>query len=124
MKKMLIYGAAIAAIAGCSSDKTEEIKVFDAPCEKVAVFAQGDMIVKCANNEILAALQEQVPNGKFVQSGESNLAEFANDAEYVYVNIIPAGAYDWAAQKEYRIMVKNPDTSGNAFYTVSVLAQE
>ena len=33
MKKLLIYGAAIAAIAGCSEKKADEgVKVFDATC--------------------------------------------------------------------------------------------
>ena len=125
MKKILIYGAAIAAIAGCSAkEETTDVKVFDASCEKVAVFEQGDMIVKCPTNETFASLQEQEANGMFVQTGELDLAVLAADAENVYVNVIPAGAYDWAVQKEYRIMVKNPTLDGTSFYTVSVVVQE
>jgi len=124
MKKILIYGAAVAAIAGCSAKKTDDVKIFDTSCEKVVVFEQGDMIVKCPVNETLASLQEQEANGMFVQAGNLNMAELAADAEHVYVNVIPAGAYDWAVQKEYRIMVKNPNMDGESFYTVSVVVQE
>ncbi|MBO7559792.1 MAG: hypothetical protein J6T27_01390 [Alphaproteobacteria bacterium] len=125
MKKILIYGAAIAAIAGCSAkEETTDVKVFDASCEKVAVFEQGDMIVKCPTNETFASLQEQEANGMFVPHDDFNVSELAEDAENVYVNVIPAGAYDWAVQKEYRIMVKNPTLDGTSFYTVSVVVQE
>ena len=123
MKKMFICGLAVAVIAGCSA-KTDEVKVFDASCEKVAVFEQGDIIVKCPVNETLASLQEQEPNGMFVQRGELNIAELAADTEHVYVNIIPVGAYDWAQKMEYRIMVKNPVIDGEHLFTVSVLVQE
>ncbi|MBP5485443.1 MAG: hypothetical protein J6Y07_01930 [Alphaproteobacteria bacterium] len=123
MKKLLICGAAVAAIAACSA-KTEEIKVFDASCEKIIAFEQGDMIVKCPITETLASLQGQTPTGMFVQGGDLNIAELATDAEHVYVNVIPAGAYEWAAQKEYRVMVKNPTIDGEAFYTVSALVEE
>ena len=125
MKKLLIYGAAIAAIAGCSAkEETNEVKIFDASCEKIVAFEQGDMIVKCPTNETLAALQEQEPTGKFVQGEGFNFEEAVADAEHVYVNVIPAGAYEWAAQKEYRIMVKNPVVDENSLYTVSVVIQE
>ena len=102
MKKILIYGVAVAAIAGCSTkEETTEVKVFDASCEKVAVFEQGDMIVKCPINETLSSLQDQTPTGMFVQ-----------------------GEYEWATYKEYRIMVKNPVMDENSLYTVSVVVQE
>ena len=122
MKKMFIYGAVVAAVAGCSA-KSDDVKIFDTSCEKVVAFEQGDMIVKCPINETLTQLQEQTPTGLFVQTGELNVAELAADAEHVYVNIIPAGAYEWAAQKEFRVMVKNPTLDGESFYTVSVLAE-
>lgn len=124
MKKLFICGAVLAAVAGCSAEKTDDVKIFDASCEKIAVFEQGDMIVKCPVNETLASLQEQTPNGMFVQGGDLNLAELATDAEHVYVNVIPAGSYEWAEKMEYRIMVKNPNVDGTALYTVSVLVQE
>ena len=125
MKKLLIYGAAIAAIAGCSAkEETNEVKIFDASCEKVVAFEQGDMIVKCPTNETLASLQEQEPTGIFVPHDNFNVSELATDAEHVYVNVIPAGSYEWAAQKEYRIMVKNPVMDENSLYTVSVVVQE
>ena len=125
MKKLLIYGAAIAAIAGCSTkEETKEVKVFDASCEKVAVFEQGDMIVKCPINETLSSLQDQTPTGMFVQGEGFDFASAAADAEHVYVNVIPAGAYEWATYKEYRIMVKNPVMDENSLYTVSVVVQE
>lgn len=125
MKKLLIYGAAIAAIAGCSAkEETNDVKIFDASCEKVVAFEQGDMIVKCPTNETLASLQEQTPTGIFVPHDNFNVSELAADAEHVYVNVIPAGAYEWAAQKEYRIMVKNPVVDENSLYTVSVVIQE
>ncbi len=125
MKKILLYGAAIAAIASCSAkEETNDVKIFDASCEKVAVFEQGDMIVKCPVNETLVSLQGQEPTGMFVQGGDFNFADAAADAEHVYVNVIPAGAYEWAAQKEYRIMVKNPVFDENSLYTVSVLVEE
>lgn len=125
MKKLLIYGAAIAAIAGCSAkEETNDVKIFDASCEKVVAFEQGDMIVKCPTNETLASLQEQTPTGIFVPHDNFNVSELAADAEHVYVNVIPAGAYEWATQKEYRIMVKNPVMDENSLYTVSVIVQE
>ena len=125
MKKVLIYGAAIAAIAGCSAKSTDEVKVFDASCEKVVVFDRGDMIVKCPISETLASLQDQAPTGQFVTWGDVNFMGAVADAEHVYVNVIPAGAYEWAAQKEYRIMVKDPVIEDeNSLYTVSVLIQE
>ncbi|MBQ6027736.1 MAG: hypothetical protein IJL21_04275 [Alphaproteobacteria bacterium] len=125
MKKILIYGVAVAAIAGCSTkEETKEVKVFDASCEKVAVFEQGDMIVKCPTNETFASLQEQTPTGIFVPHDNFNVSELAADAEHVYVNVIPAGAYEWATYKEYRIMVKNPVMDENSLYTVSVVVQE
>lgn len=125
MKKILICGAAIAAIAGCSAkEETNDVKIFDASCEKVATFEQGDMIVKCPTNETLASLQEQTPTGMFVQGEGFDFAAAAADAEHVYVNVIPAGAYDWAAKTEYRIMVKNPNFEEGSFWTVSVLAEE
>ena len=125
MRKILIYGAAIAAIAGCSAkEETNDVKIFDASCEKVATFEQGDMIVKCPVNETLASLQEQTPTGMFVQGEGFDFAAAAADAEHVYVNVIPAGAYDWAAKTEYRIMVKNPNFEEGSFWTVSVLAEE
>ena len=125
MKKILIYGVAVAAIAGCSAkEETTEVKVFDASCEKVAVFEQGDMIVKCPINETLSSLQDQTPTGIFVPHDNFNVSELAADAEHVYVNVIPAGAYEWATYKEYRIMVKNPVMDENSLYTVSVVVQE
>ncbi len=124
MKKILIYSAAVAAIAGCSAKKTDDVKVFDASCEKVVVFEQGDMIVKCPVNETLASLQEQTPTGMFVQGGDLNLVELANDAEHVYVNVIPAGAYDWAEKTEYRVLVKNPNFEEGSLWTVSVLVED
>lgn len=125
MKKLLIYGAAIAAIAGCSEKKADEgVKVFDATCEKVVVFEQGDMIVKCPVNETLASLQDQTPTGIFVPHDNYNVSEVAADAEHIYVNVIPAGSYEWAENKEYRIMVKNPVVDGESLYTVSVVVQE
>lgn len=125
MKKILICGAAIAAIAGCSAkEEKNDVKIFDASCEKVATFEQGDMIVKCPVNETLASLQEQEPTGIFVPHDNFNVSELATDVEHVYVNVIPAGSYEWAAQKEYRIMVKNPVVDENSLYTVSVVVQE
>lgn len=125
MKKILIYGVAVAAIAGCSaSEETTEVKVFDVSCEKVTVFEQGDMIVKCPINETLSSLQDQTPTGIFVPHDNFNVSELAEDAEHVYVNIIPAGAYEWATYEEYRIMVKNPVMDENSLYTVSVVIQE
>jgi hypothetical protein len=125
MKKILIYGVAVAAIAGCSAkEETKEVKVFDASCEKVAVFEQGDMIVKCPINETLSSLQDQTPTGIFVPHDNFNVSELAADAEHVYVNVIPAGAYEWATYKEYRIMVKNPVMDEDSLYTVSVVVQE
>ena len=50
MRKMFIYGAVIAGVVGCSA-KTDDVKIFDASCEKVVVFEQGDMIVKCPINQ-------------------------------------------------------------------------
>ena len=88
MKKILIYGVAVAAIAGCSTkEETKEVKVFDASCEKVAVFEQGDMIVKCPTNETLSSLQDQTPTGIFVPHDNFNVSELAADAEHVYVNV-------------------------------------
>ena len=124
MKKILVCGAVVAAVAGCSAKKTDEVKVFDASCEKVVAFDQGDMIVKCPTNETLASLQEQTPNGRFVQGGEFNFADAVADADHVYVNIIPAGSYDWAEKTEYRILVKNPNFDEGALWTVSVLVKD
>ena len=92
--------------------------------KKVAVFEQGDMIVKCPMNETLASLQEQTPNGMFVQDGDFNFADAVADAEHIYVNVIPAGSYDWAEKTEYRILVKNPNFDEGSFWTVSVLVQD
>lgn len=124
MKRILICGAALVAIAGCSAEKTDGIDIFGSSCEKVAVFEQGDMIVKCPINETLASLQEQTPNGIFVPHDDLNLTEFAADVEHVYLNIIPAGSYEWAQKTEYRIMVKNPNVEKNSLYTISVLIEE
>lgn len=125
MKKILVYGVAIAAIAGCSAkEETDGVKVLDATCEKVVVFEQGDMIVKCPTNDVLSSLQEQTPTGMFVQGGDFNFADAAADTEHVYVNVIPAGSYEWAAQKEYRILVKNPNFDEGSLWTVSVIVEE
>ena len=66
MKKIIVCGIAAALVAGCSDKpKTEEVKVFDVACEKVAAFEQGDMIVKCPVTEGLTAIQAQEANAKF-----------------------------------------------------------
>ena len=123
MKKILIYGVAVAAIAGCSTkEETKEVKVFDASCEKVAVFEQGDMIVKCPTNETLSSLQDQTPTGIFVPHDNFNVSELAADAEHVYVNVIPAGAYEWAPNTQYRVMVKEPNFEAEA-WAVSVVTE-
>lgn len=126
MKKILIYGAAVAAIAGCSAkeEQTNGVKVFNTSCEKVVVFDQGDMIVKCPTNETFASLQAQTPTGMFVQGGDFDYAAAAADTEHVYVNVIPAGSYEWAAQTEYRILVQNPNFDEGSLWTVSVIVEE
>lgn len=122
MKKLFICSAAVAMLAGCSS-KPETVPVFDANCEKVAVFEQGDMIVKCPVIESLAAIQAQEPTAKFVQGGEVDFVAAAADAEHIYVNVIPAGAYEWAEKLEYRVMVKEPNFEGDAMWAVSVVVE-
>ena len=121
MKKLFVCGAAVAMLAGCSS-KPETVQVFDADCEKVATFEQGDMIVKCPVVEGLSVIQAQEANAKFVQGGDLNLNEMAADAEHIYVNVIPAGSYEWAAKPEYRVMVKEPNFEGEA-WAVSVVTE-
>jgi len=123
MKKMFVCGIAAALVAGCSEKpKTEEVKVFDVACEKVAAFEQGDMIVKCPVVDALTVIQTQAPTAKFVQAGDLVLADMAADAEHVYVNVIPAGAYEWATKPEYRIMVKEPNFEADA-WAVSVVTE-
>jgi hypothetical protein len=123
MKKMFVCGTALALLAGCSEKpKTEEVKVFDVACEKVVAFEQGDMIVKCPITDALATVQAQAPTAKFVQGGDLNFADLAADAEHIYVNVIPAGAYEWATKLEYRILVKEPNFEGEA-WAVSVVTE-
>ena len=122
MKKIIMCGIAAALVAGCS-EKKEEIKVFEVPCEKVVAFEQGDMIVKCPGTEILTTLQSQTPNAKFVQGGDFNYADAVADAEHIYVNVIPAGSYEWASKTEYRIMVKEPNFEGDAMWAVAVVTE-
>ena len=38
MKKIFIYGAVVAAVAGCSAKKADDVKIFDASCEKSCCF--------------------------------------------------------------------------------------
>ncbi len=124
MKKMIVCGIAAALVAGCSDKpKTEEVKVFDVACEKVMAFEQGDMIVKCPVVDALTVIQAQEANAKFVQGGDLNLAEMAADAEHIYVNVVPAGSYEWATKPEYRIMVKEPNFEGEAMWAVSVVTE-
>ena len=122
MKKLFVCGAAVAMLAGCSS-KPETVQVFDADCEKVATFEQGDMIVKCPVVESLATIQAQEPKAKFVQGGDFDFATAVADTDHIYVNIIPAGSYEWAEKLEYRIMVKEPNFEGDAMWAVSVIAE-
>jgi hypothetical protein len=122
MKKMIICGIAAALVAGCS-EKKEEIKVFEVPCEKVVAFEQGDMIVKCPIAESLTVIQSQTPTAQFVQGGDFNYADAVADAEHIYVNVIPAGSYEWASKTEYRIMVKEPNFEGDAMWAVAVVTE-
>lgn len=123
MKKMFVCGIAAALVAGCSEKpKTEEVKVFDVACEKVMAFEQGDMIVKCPVVDALTVIQAQEANAKFVRGGDFDFAAAVADAEHVYVNIIPAGAYEWAPKTEYRIMVKEPNFEADA-WAVSVVTE-
>ena len=124
MKKMFVCGATLALLAGCADKpNTEEVKVFDISCEKVVAFEQGDMVVKCPVVDALATIQAQEANAKFVQGGELNFAELASDAEHIYVNVIPAGSYEWAEKLQYRILVKEPNLEGDAMWAVSVVAE-
>ena len=124
MKKMIVCGIAAALVAGCSEKtKTEEVKVFDVSCEKVVAFEQGDMIVKCPVVDALTVIQSQTPNAKFVQGGDFDFAAAVADAEHVYVNVVPAGSYEWAPKTEYRILVKEPNFEGDAMWAVSVVTE-
>ena len=99
------------------------LSVLDANCETIATFAQGDTIVKCPITEQLQALQEKEPDSMFVQGGDLNLQELATDAEHIYVNVVPAGSYDWAEKTQYRVLVKNPVFEEGKMTTVSVIAE-
>ena len=124
MKKMIVCGIAAALLAGCSEKpKNEEVKVFDVACEKVTVFEEGDMIVKCPVTEILTTLQSQTANSKFLKGGDFDFAAAVADAEHIYVNIIPAGSYDWATKTEYRIMIKEPNFENDSLWSVSVVSE-
>ena len=124
MKKITLCGlAAIALVAAGCSKSSDKVEVLGEKCDNVVTFEQGDSIVKCPASENLAAIQAQAPNAMFVQAGELNLVELGADAEHVYVNVIPAGSYDWAQKNEYRVMVKNPTIDGTSMWAVSVMAE-
>ncbi|MBO4480736.1 MAG: hypothetical protein J5742_03905 [Alphaproteobacteria bacterium] len=124
MKKLFVCGVAAALIAGCSEKpKSTEVKVLDASCEKIATFEQGDFIVKCPVSTALQMLQTQTPNARFVQAGDLNLADLSADADHIYVDVIPAGAYDWAEKLEYRVMVKEPNFEGDAMWAIAVISE-
>lgn len=123
MKKITLCGlAAIALVAAGCSKSNETVEVFGEKCVKVAQFEQGDYIVKCPVAESLVAIQGQTPNAKFVQGGEE-IQKYAADTESIYVNVVPAGSYDWAQKDEYRVMVKNPTLDGDAMWAVSVVVE-
>ena len=118
MKKLLFCGAAAAILAGCSA-REETVPVIDAQCEKLATFEAGDMIVKCPLAEGLVAMQAQQVSGKFIQGGDLPLAEFAADAEHVYVNVVPLKSEDGKdIGTEYRIMAKNADLNADAWAVI------
>lgn len=125
MKKILIASALIASLTACSNAEPEEpIEVLDATCEKVQTFEQGDMIVKCPITEQLVDAQSNAADSKFVQGGdgEANVIELAKDPEHIYVNVIPAGAYEWAEKTQYRVLVKEPVFEEGKLWSVSVIA--
>lgn len=124
MKKLFVCGVAAALIAGCSEKpKDTEVKILDTSCEKVLTFEQGDFIAKCPVSTALEMLQSQAPNARFVQAGDLNLADLVADTDHVYVDVIPAGAYDWAEKLEYRVMVKEPNFEGDAMWAVAVISE-
>ena len=108
MKKLVFCGAAAAILAGCSA-KEEQVPVMDAICDKVQTFEAGDMIVKCPVTMGLDGIRSQPANSQFVNGGDLPLAEFAADAEHIYVNVIPAGVFDGVTYTEYRVMAKDAD---------------
>lgn len=123
MKKIFGLVAVLALVAGCNSNTSDTVTVLDATCEKVTTFTEGDMVVKCPITEQLQALQTQEANSMFVQGGDLKLNELAADAEHIYVNVIPAGSYEWAPKTEYRVMVKEPVFEEGKMWTVSMIAE-
>lgn len=120
MKKLLFCGAAAAIIAGCGT-KTETVQVMDATCDKVITFEQGDMIVKCPITEGLTMIQAQPANSKFVQGQGFDFTNAIADAEHVYVNVIPAGSYDFADKTQYRVMVRDANMEADAWAVALVI---
>ena len=121
MKKLLFCGAAAAIIAGCSS-RDEPVTVFDATCEKVTKFDAGDMIVKCPMTPIMATIQSQKPNSRFLQTDGLPLQDFANDAEHIYVDVIPVGTYEGQLPHvQYRVLLTGADVTAEK-WAVALIA--
>ena len=111
MKKLLFCGAAAAIIAGCSS-REEPVTVFDATCEKIATFDNGNFVAKCPITRIFTVIRQQKPNNTFSQTEGLPLDKFAADTEHAYVEVIPNFAFGGKENRtQYRVMVQNADVT-------------
>lgn len=116
MKKYMFVGFAAAILAGCG-EKTETF--IGAECEKIATGERGDYVLKCPITPELTMVQSQEPNALFASV---NPTEYANDAENIYVNVVPNDCGENMAG--YRVLVKEPKFEEGSMYAVSFCIQQ
>jgi len=116
MKKYMFVGFAAAVLAGCGS-KTETFLGIE--CERGVKGANGDYVLKCPVTDELKMVQSQEPNAMFASV---NPAEYAADAEHIYINVVPNDCGD--KTNGYRVLVKDPVLDGESLYAVSFCVKQ